>query len=85
MHAEKDWIWISPERHTQSMSNTEVSASSKPLNWEQDPLGGGIRGRIERVEGACNPIRTTMPTNQSFQGLNHYLPGQGSNCICSRE
>jgi len=50
----------------------------------------GIRGSIERVEGACNPINTTMPTNQSFQGLNHYpktIQGltQGSNCICSRE
>jgi len=31
----------------------------------------GFRGRIERVDGACNPIKTT-PTNQSFQGLNHY-------------
>jgi len=53
-------------------------------------LLGGIRGRIERVEGACNPIKTTMATNQSFQGLNHYqktIHGltQGSNCICSRE
>jgi len=32
---------------------------------------GRIRERIERAEGVCNPIRT-MPTNQSFQGLNHY-------------
>jgi len=52
------------------------------------PLGG-IRGSIERVEGACKLI-TTMPTKQSFQGLNHYqktIHGltHGSNCICSRE
>jgi len=45
---------------------------------------GGTRGKIERV---CNPIRTTMPTNQGFQGLNHYRKNihgltQGSNCIC---
>jgi len=33
---------------------------------------GGIRGSFERVAGACNLIRTKMPTNQSFQGLNHY-------------
>jgi len=33
---------------------------------------GGIRERSEGAEGACYPIRTTMPTNQSFQGLNHY-------------
>jgi len=50
----------------------------------------GIRGRIERDEGASNPIRTTMLTNQSFQGLNHYpktIHGltQSSNCIRSRE
>jgi len=50
---------------------------------------GGIGERIERAEGACNLIRTTMPTNQRSQGLNHYLKTthgltQGSNCICSR-
>jgi len=27
MHAERDWIWIFPKRHIQSMSNTEVNAS----------------------------------------------------------
>jgi len=43
---------------------------------------------IEGAEGACNPIRTTMPTNQCSQGLN-YRPksteGQthDSSCICS--
>jgi len=53
------------------------------------PLGG-IKGSIERVEGACNTIKTTMPTNQSFQGVNHHrktIHGltQGSNSICSSE
>jgi len=33
---------------------------------------GGIRGRIEITEGTCNPIRTTMPTNQSFHAINQY-------------
>jgi len=33
---------------------------------------GGVRERIEGAEGVCNPIRTTIPTNQSSQGLNHY-------------
>jgi len=48
---------------------------------------GGIRERIERTEGVCNPIRTTMPTNPNSQGLNpktiHGLT-QDSNSICSR-
>jgi len=49
---------------------------------------GRIRGNTERAEGACNPIRTTMPTNQSSQGLTHYpktIHGltHGSRCICS--
>jgi len=60
-------------------------------HWTEDSTTlGGIRGSIERVEGACNPIKTTMPSNQSFQGQNHYWKTiheltQGSNCICSRE
>jgi len=28
---------------------------------------------LEELEGAQDPICTTMPTNQSFQGLSHYL------------
>jgi len=28
---------------------------------------------LEELEGARDPICTTMPTNQSFQGLSHYL------------
>jgi len=44
---------------------------------------------IEGAEGACNPARTTIPTNQSSQGLNHYPEAtheqtHGSNYICSR-
>jgi len=60
-------------------------------HWTENrtPLGG-IRGRIERAEGACISIWTTMPTNQSSQGLNHYQKTiheltLGYNCICSRE
>jgi len=50
---------------------------------------GGIRERTESTEGSCNPIRTTIPNNQSFQGLSHYLKTthgltQSSNCIYSR-
>jgi len=26
---------------------------------------------LKELEGAYDPIRTTMPTNQSFQGLSH--------------
>jgi len=28
---------------------------------------------LEDLEGARDPIWTTMPSNQSFQGLSHYL------------
>jgi len=28
---------------------------------------------LEKLEGARDPICTTMPSNQSFQGLSHYL------------
>jgi len=59
-------------------------------HWTENrtPIGG-IRERIERAKGASDPIRTTTPTNQSFQGLNHYpktIHGltHGSSCICSR-
>jgi len=31
-----------------------------------------LKKRIEGAEGVCSPIRTTIPTNQSSQGLNHY-------------
>jgi len=33
---------------------------------------GGVRERIEGAEGAYNPIRTTIATNQSSQGLNNH-------------
>jgi len=41
------------------------------LTEKRVPIGG-IKESIEGVEGVCNPIRTTIPTNQSSQGLNHY-------------
>jgi len=28
---------------------------------------------LEELEGTRDPICTTMPSNQSFQGLSHYL------------
>jgi len=43
---------------------------------------GGVRERIEGDEGACNPIRTTIPTNhypKTIRGQTH-----GPSCICSR-
>jgi len=48
-----------------------------------------LKIRIEGAEGVCNHIRTTIPTNQSSQGLNHHpksTHGQthGSSCICRR-
>jgi len=56
---------------------------------ENGVLIGKVRERIEGAEGVWNPIRTTMPTNQSSQELNHHpknIHGQthGSSCICSR-
>ena len=51
---------------------------------------GGVRQRTEGAEGICNSIeRTTVPTNQSSQGLNHQPRSthgrtHGSSCISSR-
>jgi len=43
---------------------------------------------LKEIKGLATPIRTTIPTNQSSQGLNHYpksTHGQtyGPSCICS--
>jgi len=56
---------------------------------ENRVLNEEVSKRTEGAKGASNPIRTTMPTNQRFQGLNHYPKGThgqtyGSSCICSR-
>jgi len=45
---------------------------------------------LEELEGAWDPKSTTMPSNQSFQGLSHYLKtihglSLGSNCIRGNE
>jgi len=59
-------------------------------HWTENGVPiGGVRERIEGAEGTCNPIRTTIPTNQSFPGLNHYPKStheqtHGSSCVCSR-
>jgi len=34
--------------------------------------GVPVRGIRERIEEACNSIRTTITTNQSSKGLNYY-------------
>jgi len=31
---------------------------------------------LQELEGARDPICTTMPSNQSFQGLSHYLKNE---------
>jgi len=48
----------------------------------------GVRERIEGDERVCNPIRTSIPINQSSQGINHHPKSihdqtHGSSCICS--
>jgi len=53
------------------------------------PLKGSEK-ELKELEGTRDPIRTTMPSNQSFQGLSHYpktIHGLtlGSNCIGSNE
>jgi len=53
------------------------------------PLKESEKG-LEELEGAQDPIWTTVPTNQSFQGLSHYpktIHGLtlGSNLIGSNE
>jgi len=41
--------------------------------WTDNRVPNGrVRERIEGAEEVCNPIRTTIPTNQSSQGLNHH-------------
>lgn len=37
VQADRHWMYSSPERLSQNTENTEANASSKPLNWEQDP------------------------------------------------
>jgi len=58
--------------------------------WTENGVStGGVRERTEGAEGVCNCIRTTKPTNQSSQGLNHHpktthWQTHGSSCISSR-
>ena len=63
------------------------------IGLSQGTPNGGVRGRTEGAEGACNPIRrTTISTNQTThisQGLNHQSKSihggtHGSSCMCSR-
>jgi len=59
-------------------------------HWTENRVTiGGVRERMEGVEGVCHPIRTSKPTNQSSLGLNYHpknTHGQthGSSCICNR-
>jgi len=81
-YGDKVWSWDWRNGHLEPAPHGDPSPENRiPVE--------GIRERIEGVEGTCNPIRTTIPTNQSSQGLNHYLKpihGQthGFSCICSR-
>jgi len=59
-------------------------------HWTENGLSiGGVGEKIQGAEGACDPQKTTIPTNQSSQGLNHdpmstYGRTPGSSCICHR-
>jgi len=62
--------------------------ASNHWNENRTPVGA-ISERIERVDGDWNPMRTTMSTNQSSQGLKYYTKNlhgltHGSSCICIR-
>ena len=61
----RNLIWLSPERHCQSMTNTDVDVWVLTTNsWSEhrDP-NGRVRKKNEGSEGVCNPIgRTTMST-----------------------
>ena len=60
-------------------------------HWTEHRVPNGeVRERAEGAEDVCNPIRRTIPTNQTSQGLNHkpkstHGGGHGSSRICSRE
>jgi len=56
---------------------------------KEEVPSGGVTERIEEAEVIRNPIRTTIPTNQSAQRLNHHpkithRQTHGFSCICSR-
>ena len=83
-------IWLSPERLSQSLTNTEDNALSQPEPWVPSGVPkGGVRKRTEGDKGVGNHIgRTIISSNQTpqdSQGLNHQPRStHGSSCICSR-
>ena len=68
----------------------QIQRMIRANHWTENGVpNGGVKKRIERAEGVLNPIRTTIPTNQSSQGLNYYPKSthertHGSSCTCSR-
>jgi len=59
-------------------------------HWTENRIPiGGVRERIKGAEDVCNPTRTTIPTNQSSQGLYQHPKStneatHGSRRTCSR-
>jgi len=79
-------------RDTAIIQNTEYIGECQQQTTElrMGPLLKESEKGLEELEGARDPICTTMPTNQSFQGLSHYpktIYGLtlGSNLIGSNE
>jgi hypothetical protein len=54
--ADGSLIWLSPERLCQSLTNTEVDASSQSLDWARESLDGGVGEGTEGVEQVCSPM-----------------------------
>jgi len=47
-----------------------------------------LKKGLKKLKGFCILVRTTIPTNQKSQGLNHHPKNEygqthGSSCICS--
>jgi hypothetical protein len=59
--ADRNLIWMSPERLSQHLTYTGVDASST----EKRNSNRGVSGRTEGAEGVCNPIGRTISTNQT--------------------
>jgi len=55
---------MSPERHSQLMSSTEANASSKPLNWEQEPP----LEELEKVWRGLQPHRNNNANQPELPG-----------------
>jgi len=84
---DRNLIELSPERLCQSMTQRQMLTAN---HWTENGVPiGEVRERIEGAEGVCDPIRTTIPTNQCSDGLNHHRKTThwqtyDSSCICRR-